>query len=162
MFFDPNLFPFTAKLSAHWQSIRAEVDRLDLTHFEAWPERFLYDHGWNVFGLYGVGQKLHRNCDLCPETTRLVEAIPGLMMAGFSRLEGGTHIRPHVGYTPVVLRCHLGLIVPDSNRCRLRVGTETRSWQEGACLVFDDTMEHEAWNDADTQRVILLVDFLRA
>ena len=126
----------------------------------AWPEKFLYDKGWEVFGLYAFGAKLRDNCARCPETTRLVTGIPGMTTAGFSLLQPGTHIRPHVGYTGAVLRCHLGLIVPQG--CEMRVGGETRSWREGQCLVFDDTVEHEVWHRGSEDRVILLVDFLKS
>jgi len=77
--------------------------------------------------------------------------------AGFSSLKPGTHIVPHVGYSNGVLRCHLGLFVADG--CALRVKTQTRSWQEGKCLIFDDTVEHEAWNYSDANRIVLLIDF---
>lgn len=86
--------------------------------------------------------------------------MPGLTTAGFSRLAPGTHIQPHVGYTSAVLRCHLGLVVPDEG-CALRVGEDTRTWAEGRCVVFDDTVEHEAWNRSGSDRIVLLVDFLR-
>jgi beta-hydroxylase len=162
MFLNPADYPFTQTLADGWRTIRAELDRLNLTQFTAWPERFLYESGWNVFGLYAFGRKLEKNCALCPETTRLVEGAPGLTTAGFSWLEPGTHIKPHVGYTKAVLRCHLGLIVPDRDACQLRVGAETQSWEEGRCLLFDDTTEHEAWNRGAAPRVVLLLDFLRA
>lgn len=80
--------------------------------------------------------------------------------AGFSCLAAGTHIVLHVGYTNTVLRCHLGLIVPDD--CALRVGNQTNNWVEGKCFVFDDTVEHEAWNHGDKARIILLIDFKKA
>ncbi len=127
--------------------------------FIAWPETFLYETGWEVFGLYTYGHKLEDNCKLCPETTSLIEKIPGIITAGFSSLAPGTHIHPHVGYTNKVLRCHLGLVVPD--QCLLRVSDQTRSWQEGKCLIFDDTFEHEAWNKSDKTRIVLLLDFQR-
>ncbi len=85
--------------------------------------------------------------------------VPGLSMAGFSRLAPRTHVKPHVGWAASVYRMHLPLVVPPG--CRLRVGAETRTWQEGRCLVFDDTVEHEAWNDSDCPRGVLLLDFLR-
>jgi beta-hydroxylase len=112
-----------------------------------------------VFGLYAFGKRLEDNCRLCPETVRVVETIPGLTTAGFSRLEPGTHIKPHVGYASNVLRCHLGLVIPPD--CALRVGTEVRAWQEGKCMVFDDTTEHEAWNRSEQVRIVLLLDFTR-
>lgn len=83
--------------------------------------------------------------------------LPGMTTAGFSSLVAGTHIKPHIGYSKAVLRCHLGLIVPDG--CVLRVGTQTRNWQSGKCLIFDDTVEHEAWNNSDKTRIALLIDF---
>ena len=80
--------------------------------------------------------------------------------AGFSFLAPGTVIRPHIGYSGEVLRCHLGLIVPEG--CALRVGAETRNWDAGKRLVFDDTVEHEAWNSGAEGRAVLLIYFRRA
>jgi aspartyl/asparaginyl beta-hydroxylase (cupin superfamily) len=83
------------------------------------------------------------------------------MMAGFSRLAPGTHIKPHrgyEGYAGYVLRAHLGLDVPPN--CVIRVLDQTRGWDEGKCIVFDDSSEHEAWNFGDRPRTVLLLDFL--
>lgn len=159
MFVNAADYPFTADLEANWLMIREELKRLPSKDFVAWPEKFLYESGWNVFGLYAFAKKMEQNCALCPETTRIVERIPGLVTAGFSWMEPGTHIKPHVGYTNAVLRCHLGLIVPED--CSLRVGSESRSWHEGKTFVFDDTTEHEAWNRSSSVRVVLLLDFKR-
>lgn len=160
MFHDPVAYPFTSTLEGGWLKIREELENLHRSNFIPWPERFLYGQGWDVFGFYAFGKKIPRNCELCPETTRLIEQVPGLTTAGFSSLAPGTHIAAHVGYTSAVLRCHLGLVVPDG--CTMRVGSETRQWQEGRCLVFDDTVEHEVWHRGDRPRVILLLDFLRS
>jgi beta-hydroxylase len=159
MFLDPVAHPFTSLLEGGWLKIRAELENLHNSNFVPWPERFLYGQGWDVFGFYAFGKKLAKNCDLCPETTRLIEQVPGLTTAGFSSLAPGTHIAAHKGYTNAVLRCHLGLIVPEG--CSMRVGSDTREWKEGECLVFDDTVEHEVWHRGDRPRVILLLDFLR-
>ena len=157
MFFDKSEFEFAEHLESNWLLIRQELEQLQQRHFVSWPEKFLYEKGWDVFGLYAFGKKLEDNCRLCPETTRLVEMILGMATAGFSSLRPGTHIKPHVGYSKAVLRCHLGLIVPEG--CTLRVGNQTRNWQEGKCFIFDDTVEHEAWNRADKTRIVLLIDF---
>ena len=157
MFFESTEFEFVSRLESNWLLIRQELEQLQQDQFIAWPEKLLYEKDWKVFGLYAFGKKLKDNCRLCPETTRLVEMIPGMTTAGFSSLAPGTHILPHVGYYNAVLRCHLGLIVPDE--CALRVGNQTRNWQEGKCLIFDDTVEHEAWNYDDTARIVLLTDF---
>ncbi len=157
MFFEADEFEFVGILESNWLLIRQELEQLRQDHFMAWPEKFLYEKGWEVFGLYAYGNKLKDNCRLCPETTRLVEMIPGMITAGFSSLKPGTHIVPHVNYSNGVLSFHLGLIVP--NGCTLRVGTQTRNWQEGKCLIFDDTVEHEAWNYSDANRIVLLINF---
>lgn len=150
-------FPFTADLEANWITIRRELEQLSDRNFVEWPEKHLYKHGWDIFGLYAFGMKLDKNCQLCPETTQLIEQIPHLVTAGFSSLKVGTHITPHTGYPDGVLRCHLGLIGCDG--CALRVGAETRGWQEGKTLIFDDTTEHEAWNRGTQTRIVLLLDF---
>lgn len=152
-------FPFARTLEEAHAEIRRELEALPEGAFVEWPERFLHGHGWTVFGLHAFGKRIDENCARCPVTTRLVEAIPGMTTAGFSALAPGTRIAPHTGYTSRVLRCHLGLVVPPG--CALRVGRETRTWEEGRCLVFDDTVRHEAWNEGTSRRVVLLVDFRR-
>jgi len=162
MFYDLSLFPFSTVLSQNWRIIRAELDALERGEFIDWPEHSLYgNRGWETFGLYAFGQRQPEGCARCPQTERLVRQIPGLMMAGFSRLAPGARIVPHrgyEGYSGYVLRLHLGLDIPED--CAIRVGTELRGWKEGECLVFDDSVEHEAWNRGPRSRTILLCDFL--
>jgi len=161
MFEDPTRYSFAAKLERNWRIIRDEMIALRSTGFIAWPEKSLYgESGWSTFGLYAFGQKQAANCAVCPRTTELLESMPGMTMAGFSRLTPGTHIKPHVGYdeySRFVLRLHLGLETnPD---CAIRVGGETRSWEDGKTVIFCDAVEHEAWNRGRTTRTVLLVDF---
>jgi aspartyl/asparaginyl beta-hydroxylase (cupin superfamily) len=77
----------------------------------------------------------------------------------FSLLRPGAHIPPHHGMLNCRLICHLPLIVPPG--CWLRVGSETREWEDGKLLIFDDSIEHEARNDSDETRIILLFDVWR-
>jgi len=156
MFTDVGKFPFIPVLESHFQGIKDEALKLNKDEFMSWPEKFLYEGGWKVFGIYSGGKKMERNAALAPYTTKAVEAIPGLTIAGFSWLEPGAHITPHVG-KEVTLRCHLGLVVPPT--CKFRVEKETREWQEGKCLIFDNTLEHEVWNNSDRVRIVLLLDF---
>lgn len=156
-FYDTSLFEFTSNLESNWQTIKQELNQLQEGNFIPWPEKHLYGKGWDTFGLYAFGLKIYKNCELCPETTKLVESIPDLTTAGFSSLAPGTHIAPHTGYPDGLLRCHLGLIIPEN--CGIRVGNETKTWTEGKCLVFCDELEHEAWNKGDITRIILLLDF---
>ena len=160
MFLDPNKFDFVRTLEANWRTIKDELDALVPGEFVDWPERQLHGHGWTVFGLVAFGKPLSDNCARCPRTSTLLQSIPGMSMAGFSALAPGTAILPHCGYTTQVLRCHLGLVTyPQAG---IRVGHEVRSWEQGKCLVFDDTVEHEAWNHGPHTRIVLLVDFAKA
>lgn len=82
--------------------------------------------------------------------------------AFFSILESGKHLPHHRGPFKGVLRFHLGLMIPNTpETCGLRVGSEVWHWEEGKSLVFDDTHDHEAWNDSTERRVVLFVDFIR-
>ena len=99
---------------------------------------------------------------MCPQTAALLDELPLADQPGyaptamFSALEAHTRIPPHTGSTNVRLLCHLPLILPGP--AFFRVGAETRAWEIGQGWVFDDTIEHEAWNDADELRVILIFD----
>ncbi|RKP46822.1 aspartyl/asparaginyl beta-hydroxylase domain-containing protein [Trinickia fusca] len=159
MFFAPSTFAFTERLTAHWPTVLAECAALPSSEFAAWPETRLYNQGWDVYGLYVMEKPLLGNCLFCPHTAALVKEIPGLRTAGFSRLAPGTEIRPHVGYSHDVLRLHLTL--RSHGDCGLRVGGEVRRWTPGHCLIFDDTVEHEAWNRSTAERIVLLVDFTK-
>jgi beta-hydroxylase len=82
--------------------------------------------------------------------------------AMFSILAPRKHIPEHRGMYKGMLRYHLGLIIPGPDgACRIRVGQDIRSWQEGKSLVFDDSHMHEVWNDTDAYRVVLFVDLVR-
>jgi aspartyl/asparaginyl beta-hydroxylase (cupin superfamily) len=159
VFLDPGQFEFVAALEAQWDALRTEYLALPSELFDPWVQRQMHGGGWTVFGLYAVGQQIPAACAACPQTARALQQVPGLSMAGFSRLAPRTHVKSHVGWAASVYRLHLALVVPLG--CRLRVAAETRSWQEGRCLIFEDTIEHEAWNDSEFPRGVLLLDFLR-
>lgn len=159
MFYDPTDFPFIQHLIEHWQMIRDEYLALPQTAFDPWVQRHMYEDGWSVFGLVALGQRVESGCDRCPKTAQLLELIPNVTLAGFSRLAPHTHIPAHTGWAKNELRLHLGLVVPP--KCRLRVGQEIKPGQAGDCLIFEDTTEHEAWNDSDAVRTVLLLDFLK-
>lgn len=121
-----------------------------------------YDNKWQSFFIWGYGYKLAGNAARCPRTTALVERIPGLKSAFFSIHAPGVHIPLHKGVTFAMITCHLGLIIPqEREKCRMNVENQTQYWTPGKTLVFDDTYEHEVWNDTDEDRVILLIQFTR-
>lgn len=111
---------------------------------------------WAAFFLMLHGEPVPESA-ACPQTVELIRSIPEAAdMAMFSALNPKAHIPPHTGPWNTRLTVHLGLVVPEG--CRFRVGGETRPWQEGKAFVFDDSFEHEAWNDGDFTRFILLMD----
>ncbi|DAZ96775.1 TPA: hypothetical protein N0F65_005773 [Lagenidium giganteum] len=114
---------------------------------------------WNVFYLYLHNVDFAANRALCPQTSALISSIAdNYEHAFFSALAPSTHIRQHHGPTNKKLRCHLPLVVPEG-RCRLRAGDEVITMEEGKCFIFDDSFEHEAWNDdPNHSRIVLIVD----
>jgi beta-hydroxylase len=119
------------------------------------------DDSWKTFMFLYYGHPVEDNCARCPRTVELLRSIPGIRTAMFSILAPGKHIPRHTGLYNGLLRCHLGLIVPPGDACRINVGDETRTWEEGKCLVLDDSRPHEVWNDSARERVVLLFDFDR-
>jgi len=117
---------------------------------------------WSAFHLYKMGKLVEENAARCPRTMKSLEGAPQPDQPGrtpsamFSLLKPRTRIPPHNGVTNARLVTHLPLIVPEG--CGFRVGNETREWVPGKAWVFDDTIEHEAWNDSDQLRVVLIFD----
>jgi aspartyl/asparaginyl beta-hydroxylase (cupin superfamily) len=120
---------------------------------------------WSAYHLLKGGKPVEGHAEHFPATLAALEAVPLPRIAGrapmalFSLLKPGAHIRPHHGLFNFRLICHLPLIVPTD--CTLRVGNHQRSWSEGKLLIFDDSMEHEARNASDLQRIILLFEIWR-
>lgn len=162
-------FAWTQLLRDNWQTIRDEATGVALQG-QASPSLATIspDHRsiakinmWRSFFLWGYSYRIDENAVRCPKTTALVEQIPGLNSAFFSILAPGTHIPAHRGVTKGLITCHLGLIVPRDGDVRMRVDNRIVRWAEGETLVFDDTYDHEVWNDTSGTRVVLLVQFAR-
>ena len=120
---------------------------------------------WGAFYLWKNGELIEENAEKCPETVAALKSVPLGFLAGqtpsalFSILKPGTHIPPHNGMMNTRLICHLPLVVPPD--CALRVANQTLNWKEGELIVFDDSVEHEAWNRSNETRVVLLFDIWR-
>jgi aspartate beta-hydroxylase len=168
-------FPWLDAIEAAADDIRAELIglltdgpedlepyvALDVTPDEKW--RVLNNsRRWGVYFLWKAGEAIAKNLARCPKTAEVLSAWPRCELAGtapsavFSILEPRTRIPPHTGVNNARLICHLPLIVPPG--CGFRVGAETREWEPGKAFVFDDTIEHEAWNDSDETRAVLILD----
>jgi aspartyl/asparaginyl beta-hydroxylase (cupin superfamily) len=168
--FEAGTFPWVPRIEREWRTIRSELERVlarkdELPGFqEILPDvaSVSRDRGWKSFMLTGMGVTSKRNTGLCPETWRVLQQIPGLSMAMFSIFEPGKRLPPHRGPYNGVLRLHLGLIVPEpGDDVAIRVGSQVCRWEEGRALIFDDSYEHEAWNESDRIRVVLFADLVR-
>ncbi len=159
--YNPAEVPLANYLQAHSKAIQAEVMALEPSRFHRESERIGRTGDWDVMFLYERGRRRDDVCDACPITTHGIETHAAMTTLGgliyVSRMRGGTHIAAHRGPTNLRLRCHLGIQVPNGD-CAIRVGDDTRRWREGACLVFDDYFEHEAWNRTTEDRIVLIVD----
>ena len=177
-FHDRAAFPFLDAVEAATGQIRAELLQVltDDAAFEPYiksdpgrPRReqagLLDNPAWGAFYLWKDGERIEKNAARCPDTMRALGQVPLCRVTNrspsvlFSLLAPGAHIPPHTGMVNTRLICHLPLIVPGP--CTFRVGNETREWVEGKAWVFDDTIEHEAWNPTASTRVILLFEIWR-
>jgi aspartyl/asparaginyl beta-hydroxylase (cupin superfamily) len=175
-FFEREHFPWLGELEAATATIVAELEAIladpeaELTPYISLPPGVTANIwsgldkslNWGAFHLWKEGERFDAACARAPRTAALVESLPICRIAGrapnvfFSILTAGSHIPPHTGVTNVRSVLHLPLIVPDG--CEFRVGGETRHWVRGEAFVFDDTIEHEAWNRSDRDRAVLIVD----
>ncbi|MEW6302800.1 MAG: aspartyl/asparaginyl beta-hydroxylase domain-containing protein [Verrucomicrobiota bacterium] len=168
--YNPAVFPWVADVESEWKLIRAELDKI-MTRRDEIPSfheimkevgTITHDDQWKTFFLAGIGMDCEENAKRCPETMRILKKIPGMTTAFFSILSPHKHIPAHRGPYTGVLRLHLALLVPEpKEKCRIRIANEVHHWNEGKCLIFDDTYNHEVWNDTDGYRVVLFVDFAR-
>jgi aspartyl/asparaginyl beta-hydroxylase (cupin superfamily) len=169
-------FPWLEGLEVASRAIREEVlavlaaDREGLTPYIAYPEgvplnqwrELNHSRRWSAYFLWKDGEREEEHCRRCPATVAALAQTPQVDIpsrgptAFFSILDPHTHIPSHTGSTNARLTVHLPLILPGA--CRFRVGAETREWRSGEAWIFDDTIEHEAWNDADAPRAILIFD----
>jgi aspartate beta-hydroxylase len=175
-FYARDHFPWIEAMEAAADSIREELlgvlsaDREGIQPYIAYGEglplnqwrELNHSRRWGAYFLWNEGRRQEAHMARCPRTAAALAAVPQVDIpergptAFFSILEPHTKIPPHTGVTNTRLTVHLPLIVPPG--CRFRVGGETREWRAGSAWVFDDTIEHEAWNDSDAARAILIFD----
>ena len=180
-FYERREFPWLAELESATGRIRNE-----LLSVMAGPDRFkpylqsnpdspapdaaaagiMDNPDWGALYLWEYGRLVEENADLFERTMQQLEAVPLPRIKGqlpivlFSRLAARTHIPPHHGMLNSRLICHLPLVVP-ANCGVLRCGSEQKPWVVGETLIFDDSIEHEAWNNSNEERIVLLFDIWR-
>lgn len=175
-FYDRSLFPWLSTLEDATPVIQAELTALLETGFDDFAPYIAYPKGapvnqwgelnhsrkWSSLFLWKDGRRQDAICARCPDTAALLDSLPMADQdsfsptAMFSALQPHTHIPAHTGSSNVRLLAHLPIILPGP--ARFRVGNTVKSWEMGKAWIFDDTIEHEAWNDADALRVILIFD----
>ncbi|XP_070708838.1 aspartyl/asparaginyl beta-hydroxylase-like [Pempheris klunzingeri] len=152
-------------LERNWKTIRDEaLAVMDQNTRSFVPEEEnLRERGeWGQYTLWQQGKKVGNSCQGVPKTCALLERYSEATgckrgQIKFSVMQPGTHVWPHTGPTNCRLRMHLGLVVPKQG-CRIRCTDQTREWEEGKVLIFDDSFEHEVWQEADAYRLIFIVD----
>ncbi len=175
-FYPREHFPWLAVLEAATATVREEFERVfaedqdSLRPYIAYPDGVPLDQWrdlnrsrkWSAYFLWRDGQPVEANVARCPRTAALLRTLPMHDVPGhaptafFSILDAGSHIPPHTGVTNSRVIVHLPLVLP--GQCRFRVGSTTREWRAGEAWVFDDTIEHEAWNDSRLPRAVLIFD----
>lgn len=176
-FYERGDFEWTEHVEAATEMVRAELMKVMteglgfapyVNHPEGTREAQVWksinqSYDWSTFHFYRHGERIEENCARCPGTAALLESIDIMRVPGygpeamFSVLKPHSRIPPHYGTVNGRLIVHLPLVVPE-NCGALRAAGEARGWQEGQLMVFDDSFEHEAWNDSDETRVVLIFD----
>lgn len=157
---DPSAFEWVRHLEQSYEDIRNELevilsDKSPLSSYAYLGQA----KNWKAFRFVEGFAANEENCRRLPKTAAILRSIPHFPYfrdAMFSVLKPGTILPPHRDSSNIYLTCHFGLRIPRD--CGIRVGGETRGWEEGKCIVFDSSYEHDAWNTSDEMRVVLLID----
>jgi len=167
---DRERFPELEPIQRNWTTIRDEALALQQARMleqTADPDssayydigfRTFYKYGWRKFYLKWYGTTHNSAQQHCPETLRILREVPQIKGAMFSVLPVGGKLTPHSDPSACSLRYHLGLATPNDDRCWIVVDGQDYSWRDGADLLFDETYQHEAHNQADGDRLILMCD----
>lgn len=120
-----------------------------------------FKRGWKRFYLKWYDHPQPSALALCPRSSAILAAAPQIKGAMFTTLPPGGRLGRHRDPFAGALRYHLGLRTPNDDRCWIEVDGERRSWRDGEAMVFDETYVHEALNETDVTRLILLCDIER-
>jgi aspartate beta-hydroxylase len=175
-FYERGDFPWLESIEAATDDIRAELMSLladgpatlepyvlirDGSPVDQWKE-LNRSRRWGVYFLWKEGKPIEEHIARCPRTVAALKSWPRWEIPGygpsalFSVVDAKTRIPPHTGVHNTRLTVHVPLVIPPG--CGFRVGGESRVWELGKAFVFDDTIEHEVWNDADVPRAVFIFD----
>ncbi len=162
MFYGVEDFPFLKVLEESFSAIRDEALSLEPHELLPYPVKEFYNRGWWVCPLRSQDSPpemqpiIKKNRKRCPRTWEALQALPGNHLAGFSILEPGCEMEPHV-HDEGFFIAHLGLVIPPG--CGIEVLGQARTWEEGRCFAFHETDRHYAWNRGSERRIVFLGDF---
>jgi len=172
--YERDMLPWIDEVEAMYPDIQAELDALvrDEAPFEPYipaasagtssGSKLVGSMNWNSYRFYADGKAFTAHSEACPTTASVIDRVPTPYIRRhspemfFSRLRPKTQIEPHFGKMNVRLTVHLALTIPSD--CGIKVGGETRGWTPGQVLAFDDSIKHEAWNDSDDERIVLIFE----
>ncbi|HTL82857.1 MAG TPA: aspartyl/asparaginyl beta-hydroxylase domain-containing protein [Bacteroidia bacterium] len=161
-YFDDTNWKWVKEGEEHFSVFKKEIDAVLKKSgiLEPYFHRSLVSGGkWEIVNFFFWNKKHGKNCAECPALTRWLESIPGMVTAGISYLSPHTEIKPHVGDTNMIARCHMGLYIPAGlPECGIKVNDKDREWKEGKFLLFCDAYMHSAWNRTDKNRYVLIID----
>jgi aspartyl/asparaginyl beta-hydroxylase (cupin superfamily) len=171
MFYEVNDdFPFLLDIEDQWEAVWSELKILGDKQYSDYEHS--KDGGWKMMLLVMIDKFNDVYEEQCPLTFELLRKIPNLTFAAVSKLSGFSKIHPHHEWIKEddnllynngnLHRAHLGLQIPaNASECAMRVGDETRSWTAGKFLMFNDSIEHEVWNNTSEDRIVLVLDFIK-
>lgn len=171
MFYEVNdKFPFLLDIEDQWEAVWSEIETLGKKQYSDYEHS--KDGGWKLMLLVMIDTYNEEYEEQCPITFKLLRKIPNLTFAAVSKLSSFSNIHPHKEWIKEdekllynngnLHRAHLGLKIPnDKAACAMRVGDEIRSWTPGKFLMFNDSIEHEVWNNTNEDRVVLVLDFIK-
>ncbi len=165
---DTNSIEFCSALEANWKIFRQEYDMLlsvkelkNVRDFYKVQTDLKQDDNWKAFPLVLFNYRFKENSQLCLNTYEFISGIPGCTSAMFSTLGPWKHVPAHRGIYKGLLRCLLGLSVPVGDECWIKINGKKIPFEEGKCIVFDETAEHEVFNGNNRPRVVLYLDIYR-
>jgi hypothetical protein len=164
-FYHPDQFKELNILKENWIEIRNEIINYEKNigfkgaSFKSSPD--VTGSEWNVIYLKSFNLDYHKNKKKFPFLISLIDKIPNSVFAAISVIPPNTTIEPHYGDTNGIVRCHLGIIIPESYpKIGIRVGNEEMGWEEGKIISFINVQEHSVWNKSDKKRYIVMIDIV--
>jgi ornithine lipid ester-linked acyl 2-hydroxylase len=162
-------FPALLEIEKNWSELKIEINSFikekDNKFLSSKPlyEKIDLNNGWSAIMFMFWGLKISSDFKKkCPKTSDYLNKVHGLVSLSFSQLAPESTLAEHTGDTNAILRCHLGVEIPgELPECGLKVNGESKSWEEGKWLIFNDAYKHEAWNNTSSRRIIIIMDFIK-